>query len=86
MIPARMATELVSATLKAGMALRSAVSTFSCDQSFRADTPVISFADMSSFEHQLARPPPRRSRAGSSRPPVPFLAPIPATSLALRSQ
>ena len=39
---------------------------------------------MSSFEQQLSRPPPCKSGAGSSRPPVPPSAPAPAMSLALR--
>ena len=43
-------------------------------------------ADMSSFQRQLIRPLPCRSRVGSSRPTAPSSAPAPSTSLAPRSQ
>ena len=49
-------------------------------------TPLCFFANMLSFQRQVTRPPPRRSRAGSSRPTVPSSALIPATSPAPRSQ
>ena len=41
---------------------------------------------MSSFQRQLSHPPPRKSRAGSSRPPTPTSTLAPVTSLAPQSQ
>ena len=41
---------------------------------------------MSSFQRQLIRPPPRKSRAGPSKPSAFSPAPVPATSPAFQSQ